>query len=35
MTKKFVELLVVFAIVAVVFAAGSDPNQNQKNLEVM
>ena len=32
MTKKFVELLVVFAIVAAVFAAGSDPNQ--KNLEV-
>ncbi|MCX5635719.1 MAG: peptidylprolyl isomerase [Planctomycetota bacterium] len=27
MTKKFIELLVVFAIAAVAFAAGSDPNQ--------
>ena len=32
MTKKLVELLVVFAIVAAAFAADSDPNQ--KNLEV-
>jgi len=32
MTKKIIELLVVFAIVTAVFAAGSDPNQ--KNLEV-
>jgi len=32
MIRKFVELLVVFAIVVAAFAAGSDPNQ--KNLEV-